>query len=219
MATFRAIFNIENTPDKTIDQSTRDSLYSAQALRGTKWTNYSTGRTGWSTLLDKEIIQEDLEKDRRNRGQGFLKLQIPDFDPKDAQPVNIGGRMHFPSADGTFTIIDSNLVEHMQKLEEEKRSYLESIIEKCSLSDNIAALVLGMKSVGELKEALGRGKDDKGAITDDNLKQVDAMPSAIETYDPTSITYSQAIQKLKIVCRNHMPIMDSLTNKTTVNQD
>ena len=101
----------------------------------------------------------------------------------------------------------------------QKRKYLEDIIEKASMSDEICALILAQPNVAALKaNFLGSGATAGGEITDADLIAVNAMPSAIETYDPTSIGFSRAIQKFKIVCKTRMPIMQSMTNKKVQNE-
>ena len=191
-------------------------------LQGTKWSHVNTGRTGFNTLMDAPIIEEHLQTQRRNMGDGFLKLAIPDYANLDAskkgKPINIGGRMMFPDVNGVFTIIDSAVVNKMASMEEEKRQYLESLIEKCSLSNEICQLVLGMEKYEELEAALGAGNGDPQIMHADLIK-VGALPSQIESYDPTSLTYSQAIQKFKIVIKHHLPILDDLTPAKTFNQE
>ena len=58
-----------------------------------------------------------------------------------------------------------------------------------------------------------------GATKDADVIAVNALPSAIETYDPTGITYSRAIQKFKLCMKHHMPILDNLTPNKTITQE
>ena len=203
--------------------ATVDSLFDGKKLQGTKWSHVSTGRTGFNTIMDAPIIEEHLQTQRRNMGDGYLKLSIPGYNRLDAskkgKPINIGGRLMFPDNNGVFTIIDSAVVNKMAAMEEEKRQYLESLIEKCSLSDEICQLILGMDTPDNLRNALGATKNDDGNITDPALVAVNALPSAIETYDPTSLTYSQAIAKFKQVIKHHLPILDDLTPAKTMKQE
>jgi len=199
---------------------TVDSLFTGDKLQGTKWSHVSTGRTGWNTIMDAPIIEEHIKTERRNMGDGYMRLAIPNFDAtKDAKPVNIGGRLMFPDKNGVFTIIDEAVVNKMAAMEEEKREYLEKIIEKCSLSDEICQLVLGMDNRTELIKALGKDQNDGGLITDPFLVEVSALPSSIETYDPTGITYSRAIQRFKQTIKNRLPILQNLTPSSTQNQE
>ena len=85
------------------------------------------------------------------------------------------------------------------------------------MSDEICTLILAQKNVASLKNILGKGRGDP-YITDADLLNVDAMPSAIETYDPTGTTFSRAIQKFKIVVRAKLPALQSMTNKKVQNE-
>jgi len=214
-----------NSKKKTITVDSKgqsnavNEMFQGKKMVGTKWNNVGTGRQGWNTILDTPIIEDHLKTEQRNFGQGFLQLQIPNYKAGDNKPVNIGGRLMYPDANGIFTIIDESVVNKMSKMEEERRQYIESLIEKASLSDEICALILGLNSVNDLDALLGAGGDDGGFITDENLKKVNAKSSALETYDPSSLTYSQAIQKFKLVIKNHMPILDNLTPASTQNQE
>jgi len=202
-----------------IDNSAVNTLFAPEKLQGTKWQHHSTGRTGFNTIMDRDIIADHMKTEKRNMGNGFLKLQIPDYNPANPTAVNIGGRLMYPDKDGVLTIIDESVVNKMASIEEEKRQYVEKLIEKASLSDEICALVLGVKDQNELKKLLDVGGDAGEPQLADSLKAVNAMPSALETYDPTSITYSQAIQKFKICVKTLMPIMDNLTPASTINQE
>ena len=208
----------------TVDANGRSNavneMFEGRKMVGTKWDHVSTGRTGWNTLLDTKIIDSHLETEKRNYGQGFIQLGIPGFTKgSKAPPINIGGRLMYPDEEGVYTIVDTAVVDKMSKMEEERRQYIESIIEKASLSNDICALILALNHPDDLEALLGAGQNDGGYITDANLVAVDAKPSALETYDPTSLTYSQAIQKFKLVIKHHMPIIDNLTPSTTVNQE
>ena len=211
--------------NKTIDVGNKlvDSLYTPEKLRGTKWNHVSTGRTGFNTILDKDIVKRHLDREKQNMGQGFLRLTVPGYDGTNPSPINIGGRLMYPQENGKggydVVIVDNGVVKKMKEMEEEKRKYLEDLIETCSLSNEIMALTLGLNSVDDLKELIGKDKDMGGEITDDDLKKVDATPESIETMDPTGQTYSKALQKFKICLRHYMPVLDDLTTSKTINQE
>ena len=187
-------------------------------LAGTKWSHVSTGRTGINSILDKDIIKDHLRTKTRNMGKGFIKLKLQDGDANT--PINIGGRLMYPDADGSYVIIDSSVVNEMQKAEMEKREYLESVIEKASLSNAICSLVLGMKDEEELyKRMLGPNATGGVANMSPELAATDAMPETIECLDPTGQTYSRAIQKFKLVIKAAMPMLDNMTPQTTLNEE
>ncbi len=52
-----------------------------------------------------------------------------------------------------------------------------------------------------------------------DLAAVDCMPETIETLDPTSQTYSKAIQKFKLIIKTNMPMLDNMTPAKTLNQE
>ena len=211
-----------------------DTLYTEDRLAGTKYNSLGS-RTGLASALDAGLIKKQIADEKNMWGKGYVQYNVLSGD-KDA-PMNIGGRLFYPDGDGTITIIDSDLVDEQQRKETEKRKYLEDIIEKCSMSDEICALILAQPNVEQLKknflgagasgiilESRGAGAGIIGAragsaiITDQDLIAVNAMPSALETYDPTSITFSRAIQKFKLIVKAKLPALQSMTNKTVQNE-
>lgn len=187
-------------------------------LAGTKWSHVGTGRQGINSILDKDIINDHLKTKTRNMGKGFIRLKLQDGDADT--PINIGGRLMYPDSDGSYVIIDSSVVNEMQKSEIEKREYLESVIEKASLSNAICSLVLGMKDESELyRQMLGPGAKGGVANMSDELVATDAMPETIECLDPTGQTYSRAIQKFKLVIKSAMPMLDNMTPQSTLNEE
>jgi len=192
-----------------------ENHFKMENLAGTKW--HGGGRTGINSVLDNEIIASHLDTKKRNMGKGYLKLRLQNGDKNT--PINIGGRMMYPNSEGDYVIIDGSVVDEMQKSEVEKREYLESIIEKAALSNNICALILGCADEAALKNILGKGANGGIATMDNDLTAVDAMPETIETYDPTGQTYSRAIQKLKLVMKNRVPCIDQMTPANTMNQE
>ena len=198
--------------------SSIENHFNKENLAGTKWSNVGTGRQGINSILDKDIVSDHLQRKTRNMGKGFIKLKLQGGDVNT--PINIGGRLMYPDQNGEYVIIDSSVVNEMQKSEMEKREYLESVIEKASLSNAICALILGMKDERDLAvNMLGRGADGGVANMSAELKAVDAMPETIETLDPTGQTYSRAIQKFKLVIKAAMPMLDNMTPNSTLNQD
>ena len=189
------------------------SLYTPEKMAGTRYAHLGS-RTGLASVLDDRMIQKQMRDEQDMWGDGFIQYEVKG---KPNAPMNIDGRLFYPDAAGLITVIDSDLVQKTADLETEKRKYLEDIIEKASMSDEICTLILAQKNVASLKDILGKGK---GApyITDADLLNVDAMPSAIETYDPTGTTFSRAIQKFKIVVRAKLPALQSMTNKKVQNE-
>lgn len=210
-------FTYQNTyaQDGNKDSSSVFKQFSAENLRGTKFSRYGHIKEGIASTMDQSTIKREIDKEIENWGNGFVKFQIvnPDGSPARDKPINIGGRMHFPGADGFITIVDDDFLKKQVEIENEKRSYLESLIEKASVSDGICSLMLGIK---DLDSVLGAG--NRGTVPmHKDLTDVDARPSALETYDPTSIVYSRAVQKFKLVMKAYMPIVSSLTPASAQN--
>ena len=189
------------------------SLYTPEKMAGTRYAHLGS-RTGLASVLDDRMIQKQMQDEQDMWGDGFIQYEVKG---KPNAPMNIDGRLFYPDATGLITVIDSDLVQKTADLETEKRKYLEDIIEKASMSDEICTLILAQKNVASLKNILGKGRGDP-YITDADLLNVDAMPSAIETYDPTGTTFSRAIQKFKIVVRAKLPALQSMTNKKVQNE-
>lgn len=189
------------------------SLYTPEKMAGTRYAHLGS-RTGLASVLDDRMIAKQMQDEQDMWGDGFIQYEVKG---KPNAPMNIDGRLFYPDAAGLITVIDSDLVQKTADLETEKRKYLEDIIEKASMSDEICTLILAQKNVASLKNILGKGKGDP-FITDPDLLNVDAMPSAIETYDPTGTTFSRAIQKFKIVVRAKLPALQSMTNKKVQNE-
>ena len=189
------------------------SLYTPEKMAGTRYAHLGS-RTGLASVLDDRMIAKQMQDEQDMWGDGFIQYEVKG---KPNAPMNIDGRLFYPDSAGLITVIDSDLVQKTADLETEKRKYLEDIIEKASMSDEICTLILAQKNVASLKNILGKGKGDP-YITDPDLLNVDAMPSAIETYDPTGTTFSRAIQKFKIVVRAKLPALQSMTNKKVQNE-
>ena len=189
------------------------SLYTPEKMAGTRYAHLGS-RTGLASTLDDRMIEKKMQNEQDMWGDGFIQYQVLN---KQNAPMNIDGRLFYPDDTGVITVIDSDLVQKTADLETEKRKYLEDIIEKASMSDEICTLILAQKNVAALKNILGKGRGDP-YVSDPDLLNVDAMPSAIETYDPTGTTFSRAIQKFKIVVRAKLPALQSMTNKKVQNE-
>ena len=180
--------------------------------QGTKY-NHVGSRSGLSSMLDSQIIERNAKTEKENFGDGFISFTV---DKKGGKypPINIGGRLHYPNDDGKIVIVDSAILDRELMMENERRDYIKSIIERASISNSICSMVLG-QDAGAL---LGAGRDGGGAVTDAELVKVDALPESIETLDTTSQLYSRAIQKFKIVIKAFLPIIDNMSSKAVQNE-
>ena len=224
MATFRAI--VRETHDggsikDTINQAYKYDWDFARnkppSLEGTKYNRYGTRGEGIGSILDSALVERQIKREKENLGDGFVQLQIVDDGKGNInKPLNIGNRLHYADASGKFTIIDEKFLEIMKQREMEKREYLEGIIQVGVLSDETTAVLLAT-TVDGLENILGPNTGTAYGIPPmingqaNPLYQVDARPSAIETYAESSQAYSNAIQKYKLVMKAKMPIISELT--------
>lgn len=225
MATFRSL---NRNPDGAKIQNTINKSYkydwngtgAPPSLEGTKYSRYGARPEGIGSMLDADLVKRNIEREQQNLGQGYVKLSVVGDKSK---PLNIGGRLHYPNEDGTFTIIDEKYLDIMKQRETEKREYLEGIIQVGIMSDEVTAVLLGT-DVDGLAAILGPNTGAKFGIPAqingqiNPLYQVDARPSALETYSETSQAFSLGAQKYKIVMKQTMPIINNLTPDKALNE-
>ena len=180
--------------------------------QGTKY-NHVGSRSGLSSMLDSQIIERNAITENQNFGDGFISFTVEKNKKGNYPPLNIGGRLHYPSSDGKIVIVDSAILDRELQMENERREYIKQIIERASISNNICSMVLGQDARG----LLGAGQDGGVSMSGD-LKAIDAMPETIETLDTSSKLYSQAIQKFKIVIKAFLPIIDNMSSKSVQNE-
>jgi len=185
------------------------------SLEGTRYNRYGERAPGIGSILDSTIVERNIKREQENLGEGFVELQISDKN-KQNKPLNIGGRLHYADNEGKFTIIDEKFLDVMKQRETEKREYIEGLIQTAIMSDEICATLLGVKN---LDSVLGSGNGAQFGIPRGPILDVDAKPSAIETYAETSAAYSNAVQKFKMVLKRKMPIVSELTPAKAFNAD
>jgi hypothetical protein len=193
-----------------------DKTIMPPSLEGTRYSRYGSRAEGMASLLDTEILKRNIDKERENLGDGFVELMIVD-ESKRSQPLNIGNRMHYANADGKIAIIDGKYLEIMKQREQERREYIEDIMQTAMMSDEICATLLGTNIAG-LNAKLGGGVGAIYGITDEAIIKISALPSSIETYSEHSINYSNAIQKFKMCFKKYMPCIDTLTTNKNLNE-
>ena len=199
--------------DATVRQGFTQAVLGTQGRGGTKY-NHVGSRSGLSSMLDSQIIERNAQTQSENFGDGFISFTVEKNKKGDYPPLNIGGRLHYPDKNGRIIIVDSAILDKELEQENERREYIKLIIERASISNSICSMVLGQ----DCRQLLGPGKDGAGAVIDEELKKVDALPETIETLDSTSQLYSRAIQKFKIVIKAFLPIIDNMTTKAVQNE-
>jgi len=191
------------------------------SLEATRYNRYGERAPGIGSVLDGEIVKRNIKKEQDNLGKGYVQLQVVGHDKANAAPINIGNRLHYPDKSGKFTIIDDKYLDIMKQRETEKREYIEGLIQTAIMSDDVCAVLLGTDQTGldAILGARGRAGTAYGVPSVGPLFEVDARPSAIETYAESSQAYSNAVQKFKLVLKNKMPIVSELTPAKALNAD
>ena len=184
-------------------------------------------RKGIYSGMDSNITKAETDRQQQVWGDGFVRMAMLDVNGNAVadRPLNLDGKVHYPDADGTFTIVDGGMLKASAKLEHERNEAIRQIVEYAGASDQSLAMTLGV-TVADMQRELGVGgkcftkKDGSPSITQEELIQVDATPEAMGLVDKTSITYARASQKLRIAVKARKPIVSfEMTNEASKNAD
>jgi hypothetical protein len=225
MSTFKANPSTQGKTNRYMGNYTHNTVdtinegFYGKNLEFTKYNRYGS-RTGMESLMDAPIIDERLKTERLKYGDGLM--QLVSLDPNTGRenvdkPINIAGRMHYPNSKGIFNIVDTAYIQRMKDIEDEKREYLDSVIDMCSTSDEICEMTLGLVR-GTLDAYMGTKQNAGGVKMSQELVDTDCRPSAMETYAEDSIFYARAAQKFKLIVKQYIPILDELTSKKVINE-
>ena len=193
--------------DKTTAQAEYEKVMDEKRTqRQIKGSRYTGKRTGFRSLMDQNAIVEQMmqyqAKHQSVDGKmGVYTLRVMKDDGTTAAPnatINIGGRLFRSGGDGNLRILDSEYINDEIVATKEIREYEEKIVEAILVSDTMAEHILG-----DNFEYL-KGSEDKGPLkgVSKTLRDVDASPNVIRYYDPTSVTYAQAIAKIRAIVHN-----------------
>ena len=204
-----------------------------------QYTNYKDmggKRKGIYSGMDSSITKAETERQQKVWGDGFVRMAMLDVNGNAVadRPLNLDGKVQYPDADGTFTIVDGGMFKASAKLEHERNEAIREIVEYAGASDQSLAMTLGV-TIDEMRrelgvtgncfgkirqQELGVGGTCWGKITQQELIDVDATPEAMGLVDKTSITYARASQKLRIAVKARKPIVSfEMTNEASKNAD
>ena len=209
--------------------STKDSGLTPTQLFGAnqdvrQYTSYKEmggTRKGIYSGMDSNITKAETDRQQQVWGDGFVRMAMLDVNGNAVadRPLNLDGKVHYPDADGTFTIVDGAMLKASAKLEHERNEAIRQIVEYAGASDQSLAMTLGV-TIDVMRRQLGVLGNCWGKITQQELLDVDATPEAMGLVDKTSITYARASQKLRIAVKARKPIVSfEMTNEASKNAD
>ena len=178
-------------------------------------------RKGIYSGMDSNITKAETDRQQQVWGDGFVRMAMLDVNGNAVadRPLNLDGKVHYPDADGTFTIVDGGMLKASAKLEHERNEAIRQIVEYAGASDQSLAMTLGV-TIDVMRRELGVTGNCFGKITQQELLDVDATPEAMGLVDKTSITYARASQKLRIAVKARKPIVSfEMTNEASKNAD
>ena len=178
-------------------------------------------RKGIYSGMDSNITKAETDRQQQVWGDGFVRMAMLDLDGNAVadRPLNLDGKVHYPDADGTFTIVDGGMLKASAKLEHERNEAIRQIVEYAGASDQSLAMTLGV-TIDVMRRELGVIGNCWGKIRQQELIDVDATPEAMGLVDKTSITYARASQKLRIAVKARKPIVSfEMTNEASKNAD
>ena len=178
-------------------------------------------RKGIYSGMDSNITKAETDRQQQVWGDGFVRMAMLDVNGNAVadRPLNLDGKVHYPDADGTFTIVDGAMLKASAKLEHERNEAIREIVEYAGASDQSLAMTLGV-TIDVMRRELGVTGNCFGKIRQQELLDVDATPEAMGLVDKTSITYARASQKLRIAVKARKPIVSfEMTNEASKNAD
>jgi hypothetical protein len=175
----------------------RNKLYgNAKYLNHTKWEGTRSGI--WS-VNDKSMIERATEEKLSRLGNSVIQFQLLDEKggPLAYHPYNHEGRTIYSDGNGIIKIHSAQPLEDIKRKAEEKRQYLEKIIDYASSSDDAASYLLGV----DCATVLGKGKGAEYGV-EKHILWADARPSVVQNYDPSGELFANALTKFRAVFSN-----------------
>lgn len=178
---------------------------------GALGSHLNAKRKGFFSVKDTEAIERNAKQREENIGSiaaSFVALDKSNNPLKNGN-VQIGNRMFATDENGILRMVDTEAVKEKLITKKERQSYVTSILPHLIVDDEITREILNLskKDFTELFSA---------SASDTILKKYDAeafdkvncLPSFIAMLEPTSLTYAQALAKLRCIVYKIMPVMD-----------
>jgi hypothetical protein len=175
----------------------RTNLYDNAKYRNhTKWEG---SRQGIWSINDKKMIEDATEEKLNRLGSSVIQFKLLNEkqEPLKYHPYNHEGRTVFSDGDGIIKIHSAQPLEDIKRRADEKRQYLEKIIDYASSSDDAASYLLGV----DCSTVLGSNKGAEYGV-EAHIQAVDARPSVVQNYDPSGELFAKALTKFRAVFSN-----------------
>lgn len=200
-------------------------IYGKEIVSGTK---YRGNKRGLASTTESDVVQKNLENQLAvyaEDGYTFVMLD-KDGKPRKNATINISGRVFKSRNDGTFHIVDSGYLAHIEKQREEHDEYIKSVMRKAVSSDEAGAHILGLskeffrkicapKGIRSLpggdaiyEKVFGSSWDEIGAESD--LDKFNCTPSFMHVLNENSTVFAGAVSKLRAIIEAFNPIMEDM---------
>ena len=162
-------------------------------------TKYTGDHKGLQSFREgAQLNRERLDKMASQQyagdnAEGILKLAVLDRenDPVPNTPFELGGKTFRTNNQGVARLLDAERLNIELEMHNQIEQYELKILKAIMISDDMALRMLDQEVFNKLRVG-GAPENITGAIV-----QVDARPDVIKFMDPSSVTYGQALVKLK----------------------
>lgn len=199
--------------------------YGRQIVSGTR---YHGSKRGLASTTESSLVQKNLENQLAVYGEGGYTFCMLDDKghAKTNATINIGGRVFKSRNDGTFHIVDSGYLSHIEKQREEHEEYIKSVMRKAVSSDEAGAHILGLSKdyfrmlcqpggISKAKiyeQVFGSKRDDIGDESD--LDKFNCSPSFMHVLNENSTVFAGAVSKLRAIIEAFNPILEEMHDAT-----
>ena len=196
------------------------------AIQATKYNRYGKRGEGLSSVMDSEIIKKNLEAKRLAFNTGGYTFKMVGPHPENAT-LNIGGRIFAPRpADGSFRVVDNDLLKDIEDQYKERHEYIKGIVKKCAIADEVCSQVLGIEpsllreicAPHGVEKVFGDQFRDTIGISQE-VDSADCTPSFLDALNGDSITYAVGMAKLTKICLAYCPIVEGMTSEKVQEAD
>ncbi len=186
-------------------------------------------REGLASVQDSGLYKRHLEDYKNAVGDGGYSIKLCDSNGTaitDNRPLNIGGRVFYPSANGVYTFIDEDALEEQKRLNDEVEQYVDSLVEYSSTDEALSTITrISVEKLAEicLKETTAEYEKIVGKRTfklmPDDVKKADCLPSLLFLLHPHTREFALGVSKLRTLIKAVMPIIQKQGTKQTLKEE